>query len=162
MATVSPTAGAASANKAAPKRSRLVLLLAVLAIVLAAGAALFFLLRTGKANASAPPDPPKPIFVALQPLTVNLLSDGRPKFLHIGVTLLVQDDPARARLQEVMPELRSRLLLLLSNRDPATLMAPKDKSTLAGQIRDELNRPVASGAPALGIRSVAFETFVVQ
>jgi flagellar FliL protein len=66
--------------------------------------------------------PEKPIFVALEPLTVNLQSEGRPRFLHVGMALKVRDEQAKAQIVEFMPELRSRLLMLLSNRPPESLV----------------------------------------
>jgi len=114
------------------------------------------------ASASAPPRAERPIFVTLEPLTVNLQTDSKERFLHVGVSLKVRDDEAQARIVESMPELRSRLLLLLSDRQPGQLSSPADKSRLAEQIRDELNRPLAAGQPAYGIVSVSFNAFVVQ
>jgi flagellar FliL protein len=105
----------------------------------------------------------KPIFVALEPMTVNLQSEGeRAKFVHLGVVLKVRDEKAKAQITEFMPELRSRILLLLSNRQPGSLMSPEDKSRLTDEIRAEFNRPLATGSPSQGVVSVSFNTFVVQ
>jgi flagellar FliL protein len=142
---------------------RVIGLLAVLCICTLGMAAYFLLggidLLPGTAAAAAAQ---KPIFVTLEPVTVNLQSDGRGRFLNLGLALRVQDEQAQARIVEAMPELRSRLLLLLSNRQPESLMAPQDKAKLAQEIRAELNRPVAAGSPPLGIAAVAFNAFVVQ
>ena len=93
---------------------------------------------------------------------MNLQSDGRPRFLHLGVTIKVKDEQAQARIAESLPDLRSRLLVLLSNRDPATLASAADKAKLAEEIRAELNRPTANGLPPSGITGVAFNAFVIQ
>lgn len=138
------------------------LALIVLFAVAAAGGATFFVLRGNAVQAAPAPKPVKPIFVTLEPLTVNVLPDARQRFLHVGVTLKVNDEKAQARINEAMPELRSRLLLLLSNRDPAGLASLQDKLALAEQIKNELNRPVANGLPAQGIQDVGFTAFVLQ
>ena len=104
----------------------------------------------------------KPIYVTVEPLTVNLQGEGRPKFLHMGMALKVRNAQASAQLLEYMPELRSRVLLLLSNRTPDSLMSTDDRIRLAEEIRTELNRPLGENLPAQGVVSISFNTFVVQ
>jgi flagellar FliL protein len=149
-----------------PKRTTRNILVALIAgaslCVAAAGA---YVIRGGVLPAaSATPKPPeKPIFVTLEPLTVNLHADSsKGRFLHIGVSLKVRDEQAQARVLESLPELRGRLLLLLSDRKPESLWSTTDKSALAGQIRDELDRPLTTGRTPHGITSVSFNAFVVQ
>jgi flagellar protein FliL len=159
MAT-NPVAPSAAAPRFTPK---LIMALALCIVLVFAGAAtLFYVLRGELVHAAPAAQEVKPIFVTLEPLTVNLQSEGKPRFLHLGISLKVKDEHAQARISESTPELRSRLLLLLSNRDPATLLAPADKTALAEEIKRDLNGPLAAGAPAQGITGVAFNTFVVQ
>lgn len=170
MATSNPAATAASATLPAPRRSSKLLIGLAIAVGLVAvsAAAYVFVPRFMNASASAsaepakPPAPEKPIFLALEPLTVNLQSEGRPRFLQIGMALRVPDEHTKAQIVEYMPELRSRLLMLLSNRTPDTLVTPEGKAKLAEEIRTALNTPLAAGQPPLGISNVSFNTFVVQ
>lgn len=147
-------------------RLRLWLLIGFLVVVsIGAGLAYVYVLRDGKT--AAPPVSKKiqekPIFVALEPMTVNLQSGGeRAKFVHLGVVLKVRDENAKTQITEFMPELRSRILLLLSNRQPGSLMSPEDKSKLADEIRAEFNRPMTTESPSSSVVSVSFNTFVVQ
>ena len=149
-----------------PSRLRLWLLIGVLVLVsIGAALAYVYVLRDG--TAAAPPVAAKiqekPIFVLLEPMTVNLQSEGgRAKFVHLGVVLKVRDEKAKAQITEFMPELRSRILLLLSNREPDSLMSPEDKTRLTEEIRAEFNRPLTTGNPPQGVVSVSFNTFVVQ
>jgi flagellar FliL protein len=149
-----------------PRVSRLVIAL-VAALSICTLGLLAYVLRGGigpLAGSAGPAAaaPEKPIFVTLEPVTVNLQGEGRSRFLHIGLALRVRDEQTQARIAEAMPELRSRLLLLLSNRVPESLLSPQDKAKLADEIRDELNRPLAAGSPPQGIAAVAFNAFVVQ
>ena len=165
MATSSTVSPAAAAAPRSPKL--LIALLCVTTVAALAGGG-FALSRSSlfaqEAQAPAPASKamPKPIFVTLEPLTVNVQSEGRSRFLHIGMSLKVDDEQAKAQLVEFMPELRGRLLLLLSNRQPETLLSTQDKAKLAEEIRAELNRPLAAGAAPQAIASVSFNTFVVQ
>ncbi|MGJ7527666.1 flagellar basal body-associated protein FliL [Variovorax sp. GB1P17] len=174
MASSSPVATAAAplsaASSSAPRRSSKLLIGLVIAVGIAAAcAAAYVFVPRLMGSAAAPaetakkaPTPEKPIFVMLDPLTVNLQSEGRSRFLQIGMALKVRDEPAKAQIVEFMPELRSRLLVLLSNRPPESLVTSDDKAKLAEEIRKALNAPLASGMPELGIFSVSFSTFVVQ
>ncbi|MBO9515993.1 MAG: flagellar basal body-associated protein FliL [Variovorax sp.] len=160
MATSSP--GASATPAAAPRSSKLLIGLLLGVALLGVGAAGYMFLHGRSAPAeAAKPLPEKPIFVTLEPLTVNLQAEGR-KFLHIGMSLKVRDEAAKAQIVEFMPELRSRALLMLSNRAPDTLMSTEDKAKLAEEVRTELNRPLSDTLPPQGIASVSFNTFVVQ
>ncbi|KLN52246.1 flagellar basal body-associated protein FliL [Variovorax paradoxus] len=164
MATSPPVALApVPSSPARPSKLWIVLLIVALAGALAAGG--YFLLRqraSAEPAAAAAPVPEKPIFVTLEPLTVNVQSEGRGRFLHVGIALKVRNEQAKARIVEFMPEIRSRVLLLLSNRPPESLVTTEDKARLAEEIRVELSRPLGAGLPPQEIASVSFSTFVVQ
>lgn len=160
----SPAPPAATAAKRRISRKLLIAVAAAFILVPLLGGAVFYVVRAAASQAPAArvADPVKPIFVPLEPLTVNLQSDGKKRFLHLGIALRVRDDNAQARVAEDLPELRSRLLLLLSNRDPDGLATPQDKVRLAEEIRAELDRPMAAGGSAHGLTGVVFNAFVVQ
>ncbi len=147
---------------AAPRRKWPFAVAGLAVLLLAGGLAYVFVLGGPSVHAAARPPPVKPVFIPVEPLTVNLLADGRPRFLHLGISLRTEDEAARERVAEAMPELRSRLLLMLSNRDPASLATPADKMRLAEEIRRELDRPIGAGLPPQGIRGIGFSAFVVQ
>jgi flagellar FliL protein len=168
MAT-SPTAAIPTVPPATGRSSKLVIVL--LSVALAAvltGGGVYYLMspRDGEAPAAAAAAavavPEKPIFVTLEPVTVNVRSDGRPRFLHVGMALKVRDEQTKTRIVEFMPEVRSRLLLLLSNRPPESLVTTEDKARLAEEIRFDLSRPLGAGSPPQDIAGVSFNTFMVQ
>jgi len=165
MATSPPVALApVPPSPARSSKLWIVLLIVALVGVLAAAGGYFLLRQRASAEpaAAAAPVPEKPIFVTLEPLTVNVQSEGRGRFLHVGIALKVRDEQAKARIVEFMPEIRSRVLLLLSNRPPESLVTTADKARLAEEIRVELSRPLGAGLPPQEIASVSFNTFVVQ
>jgi flagellar FliL protein len=160
MATSTPTAPATT-----PARSPKLLIGALLAISLCAVAVAAYAVFNTRSSAPEPAktvQQEKPIFVTLEPFTVNMQAEGRGRFLHVGMALKVRDEQAKAQIVEFMPELRSRALLLLSNRQPDSLLTTEDKTKLAEEIRTELNRPLSAALPPQGIVSVSFNTFVVQ
>lgn len=147
-----------------PKTRKLsVVLLALLALgVIATAAAAAYYLGGNRSDSPAAVKPEEPIFVALDPLTVNLLPNGRSKFLHVGVTLKVADAKSQGQVTQYLPEVRSRLLTVLSNREADSLITPDDKGKLAEEIMAALNRPLTPSLPAQKISSVMFTTFMLQ
>ncbi|MFC5476048.1 flagellar basal body-associated protein FliL [Paraherbaspirillum soli] len=147
------------------KKGKLGLIMIVLvAAAAAAGAAYYFGINHMSAQAATPAaaPPETPIFVALEPFTVNLRPDDRDRYLHIGVTLKVADAKSQAQFAQYLPEARSRILTLLSNREPASLVTSDDKNKLADEIRDALNLPLVANQPAQHVSNVLFTAFVVQ
>jgi flagellar FliL protein len=131
----------------------------------AAGAAVYFLAsRPGAAHrAEAAPPAVAPIFFALEPFTVNLQSDdGAQHYLRIGLSLKLADAQTQERLNEHMPELRSHVLLLLSNKKPEELSSLDGKRMLAAELRGVITEPTELGHPPARVDQVLFTDFVIQ
>lgn len=154
---------ATSSNNVNPPRNRkrIVLLIALIAFGITAAAATYYLIGNHKDTAAAVVTV-EPIFIALEPLTVNLQPNGRIRFLHIGVTLKVADTKSQSQVTQYLPEVRSRVLTVLSNRQPDSLLTSNDKTQLAGEIMAVLNQPFAPNLPLAKISGVLFTTFMLQ
>ncbi|HEU0277933.1 MAG TPA: flagellar basal body-associated protein FliL [Rhodanobacteraceae bacterium] len=150
-------------------RATLWIIIALVAvIVLGAGGVGGWLLlgnRAGTAHAaSAPPPPAKPVFFQLDPFTVNLqqtTSDGG-QLLYVGITLQLGDATSQAFLQEHLPQVRDRLLLVLSGQTAGNLITSAGKEHLAAEIRGALVKPFGAGQPKLAVNHVLFTQFIVQ
>ena len=164
MATTTATQQPAATSTKPGKLTRLVLivLIALAAAAAAAGGTYFFLAKHGPSKPVAPPPPPPPVFFALDPMTVNLLSDDGQHYLRVGLTLKIADEKMQARLTEHMPELRSRILLDLSNKHPEDLSTLEGKRALAKELRTLIEQPTDAGAPPAKVEEVLFTEFVVQ
>ncbi len=104
-----------------------------------------------------------PIFMSIEPFTVNLADDNYgPRLLYTGVTLRVGDEESKALLEEHMPQVRSRLLMLLSGKQADELTSSEGKQQLAQAIVDRLNVPLTENQPPLDLREVLFTEFIVQ
>lgn len=151
---------------ASPKKSKLSLILivlAVLAVLAGGGAAAYYYLMPAQRHGEVVVAPPvAPIFIALEPFTVNLQSEDHDRYLHIGITLKLADIPSQEQTTVYLPEARSRILLLLSNRKAETLITAEEKIQLAAEIRTVLNKPLSATKPSQHITDVLFTTFVVQ
>lgn len=156
-----------TSTKANAPKSRIfgIALGATVAITAMAGAAYYYLGngRMAPQAAAAPAHVVEiPIFVALEPFTVNLQAEGRPRFLHIGVTLKVSDAKSQEQVAQYLPEVRSRVLMLLSNRKPESLSTQDDKNLLSAEILKTLNKPFSPGQVPQKITNVVFTAFVLQ
>lgn len=104
-----------------------------------------------------------PIFVEIEPFTVNLAEDELGShLLYAGISLKVGDEQSRELLTSHMPQVRSRLLMLLSGQQPSDLTSPNGKQRLAEQVEAALEAPMAETQPELAIEDVLFTEFIVQ
>lgn len=110
--------------------------------------------------ANEPPPPPAPVFFALDTFTVNLGDTDR--VLYIGVTLRLKDEATRARLNEYLPEVRSRLLLLFSRQDAAVLSTEDGKQKLIAAIKETLSPPLVAGQPKQDVTDVLYTAFILR
>ena len=144
-----------------PRRRWLLPALLMVLAVIAGGGFLAWQTLRGPAAASAKP-PPAPIFVALDPFTVNLQPGGPQRHLHVAVSLRVQDAATQALLGQYQPEVRARVLGVLANRDGQALLQPAARDALAAELLEALRRPYVAQQPPAQVAGVMFTTFLLQ
>lgn len=110
-------------------------------------------------TAEAPP-PAAPVFFALDTFTVNLGDADR--VLYVGITLRLKDEATRARLNEYLPEVRSRLLLLFSRQDASQLASSEGKQKLVADIKSTLAQPLIAGQPGQQVTDVLYTAFILR
>ncbi|MBN3728769.1 flagellar basal body-associated protein FliL [Burkholderia sp. Ac-20379] len=166
MATT--TASAAPERPPAGKFKRIILFALIgIALAAAGGAGAWFFLSKHQASASnVPPPPPPPlatpVFFPLDSMTVNLQSDDGLHYLRVGLTLKLTDPTAQEYLTQHMPEIRSRILLALSNKHPEDLASLEGKRALADELRTLIEQPTQPGNRSARVDAVLFTDFVVQ
>lgn len=165
MATNANTTPAPAAGKQTPWRAitLIALLLIVIAIAAVGGTWLYMSSQANTTETAEiePPPLPDPVYVAVEPFTVNL-HDERGRILYIGVSLKVADDAVAGRLEQHMPQVRNRILMTLTSQEAETLMTSKGKQALAHTIRGAVSRPFNKRAEPLGVSDVLFTNFIVQ
>jgi len=168
MATTTANQQAAPASPGPLKRIILIVVIALIAAG-AAGAGVWFYMSqrspvpASAATASAPAPLAVPLFFPLESMTVNLQSDdGQQHFLRIGLTLKLNDPKTQQELSDHMPEVRSRILLALSNKHPEDLAPLEGKRALATELQTLIEQPTDKGAPPIHVQDVLFTEFVVQ
>ncbi|MEN3111738.1 flagellar basal body-associated protein FliL [Uliginosibacterium paludis] len=148
-----PKADAAAAP--APKKSKKMLILAVLVVVIlaVAGGAAFLLLGKKKAAADEEPeeaahathewpkyDPSKPpVFMPLEPFTVNLQPENGEQFLQLVSSVRVIDAHVGDTVKSYMPQIRHEVLTLLSGKKASEITTPEGREALAEEMKEIMN-----------------------
>ena len=135
-------AAPAAAPEAKPTKKKGKLLYAAIAVVVLAGGgggAWWFMNRDGGASTPKVEPAKPPVFAPLDAFTVNLSGEDGSQFLQVGLTLRVIDEPAVAALKLRMPEIRDRILLLLSAKKASDLLTLEGKRKLSSEIQAAVN-----------------------
>jgi flagellar protein FliL len=144
---------------------KLILIIAIGAILLlgAGAGGAYFMFGKNAAHGPAKPAPvPPPVFFPLESMTVNLQSDDGMHYLRVGLTLKLPDEKTQAALTERMPEVRSRVLLLLSNKHPDQIGSLEGKRALAGELRTAVEMTAGTTEQPVHVEDVLFTEFVIQ
>ncbi|CNI44826.1 flagellar basal body-associated protein FliL [Yersinia frederiksenii] len=161
------------ANGGGKKFSPVVLLLMLISIVACALAGYtFYEMKNIKDNVSdsdngkkaAPtPEPIMPLYVPLDTFTVSLKptpADSDP-VLYIGLTLRVKDDSSKLLADQFLPEIRSRLFILLAHQSADRLSTEEGKNQLIEQIKSVVSKPLAPNQNIVAT-DVLFNAFILR
>lgn len=196
-ATAATPPADAAAPKAGKKKLLIIALATVLLLALAGGGAALFLMKQKAALADAEgdeaPDTPHvqvdtkhpPVFLPLDPFTVNLADRENERYAQIGVTLQIDNSKTGDQLALYMPAIRNNILMVLSHKTATELLSREGKDKLALAILHAAVRPLGfdvpneadeadadeattgkkrkkKRAPALPVKAVHFSNFIVQ
>ena len=192
---------AAPPTKRSGKLLLIILLIAVLLLILAVvGVGALMMMKKGaggnagggNASASAPAPPPPaatppaptftsaidlnnpPVFVQLEPFTVNLRAreDEDSHYLQTDIVLRVTDQKTADALKGWMPEIRNRINLILTSKSLSDMQNDMSHQQVQNEILRGLNTmfgvPLpppevpATQAPLGPIQGVLFVSFIVQ
>ncbi len=152
---------AAPAAEAAPPakgKKKLIVMIAAAVLVLGGGGGAAMVLMKKKvdpdaegaedhapakaAHAPAAKHDPKavPVFVPLDPFTVNLADRNAERFAQVGVTLEIEDAHLGEQIKSYMPAIRNNILLVIADRTSGELMGREGKAKLAERIRRAASR----------------------
>lgn len=105
-----------------------------------------------------------PIFIALDSFTVNLKTtpDENQQYLQIGISLELRSDKSVDPIKQRIPQVRNRVLTLLTNSKASDLSTPEGKGNLVEEIKAQINAlypQMINDAPVAG---VFFTSFIIQ
>ena len=145
------------AEKKSGKARLVIIIVAVLLLGGAGGAAAWYY---GQLQSS--PAPKIPVFLSLETFTVNLEPENSDQHLQTNLTLKVGDNEAVNKIKLHMPEVRNRVLLLLSSKTASQIATVEGKKKLATELLVEINQPFGEGGGSQAVESVLFTSFVIQ
>jgi flagellar FliL protein len=111
---------------------------------------------------TASPRDLSPIFVTIKPFTVTLKDGQAERLLHVAISIRVGNEASRVRIDKYMPEVRNRVLMVLSTQAPHGVQTHTGKVELAKVLTESLKKPFVSGSESPSILDVLFTEFVVQ
>ena len=144
------------------KKSWLSKIVMVLVVLAGAGGAAWYTLEPAAVPAPAVPREKPPVFVTLEPFTVNLQPENGDQYLQVGLVLKVADAATVEAVKLQMPDIRNRILLLLSSKKASEISTVAGKQQLSTEIMNEAGQPLAAQKIQPGISSVFFTSFVIQ
>ena len=165
MATKKIEAEAEEKPKSAPgnKGKLLKIMLALVLLAGGGGAAWSYMTQqeTADQDAAAPQEKPA-TFVNLDPFTVNLRPETEDQYLQVGLTLKVTESGATDAIKLHMPEIRNKILLLLSDKKASEISTSEGKQQLSTELLNAVRQSIASQKAQQEITDVLFTSFVIQ
>jgi len=150
------------AEKAPKKKSPLVMILVVTLVALGGGVgATWFLLKDQIQTEGGEVKKPT-AFMDLDVFTVNLQPEDGKHYLQVGLTIKILQTKVGEEIKKQMPEVRNRLLLLLSGKKPSEISTADGKQQLSTEITHEIKESLESESMKEEIIDVLFTSFVIQ
>ena len=156
--------GAEKTEKKSDKKGIIIMILvAIIAIGTGAGGAWFFM-QEQQENESEPPKPKKipTAFKELDIFTVNLQPEEKGQYLQLGLTIKMRDTDVSIEIDRLIPEIRNRILLILTSKTANDLATLVGKQLLSSELTDEVRKTLESEAQREEILEVLFTSFVIQ
>jgi flagellar FliL protein len=169
MATKGKAPAKGAEAEAAPAKSSKKMLFIIVGAVLVlviGGAAAFFMMggkkKGGEEHVEEKAEAKAPTFVVIEPFVVNLQQEQGDQYLQVAMTLQVPNAPTAESLKLFMPQVRSRLLMVLSSKKASELLTSEGKRRLTDEIVDQLGEPFSGSGKGPVINDVFYTSFVIQ
>lgn len=151
-----------------PKKSKkpLIIIAAVVVVLaLAGGGAWFFLMGDSEEGAEKKKVKVStaeaiPVYIAIDTLTVNL-KDSR-QYLQLTISLQLKNGDDSALIKLYMPQVRTRALIILSNKKPEDVISAEGKLALLEELKTITEKPFTEKLEPIEILDVSFTSFIIQ
>jgi flagellar FliL protein len=157
------------------KKKLIIIIVAVLILAIGGGAGAFFMLKGHDSSSAEHEEEPvkkkskkkkkeagPPVYVPVEPFTVNLQPEEGEQYLQLAFTLQVGDAEQSEVIKNNMPKVRSRILLLLSSKKASEINTPEGKQALSKEILEQVNQPFEDHGDEQEVSEVLFTSFIIQ
>jgi flagellar FliL protein len=111
-----------------------------------------------------------PVFVVIDPFSVNLADKNSDRYAQVSISLQVIDGKSADELKLYMPIIRNNIFMVLAHKTAEELLEKSGKEALAEEILKEANRPMREyqnagkdkNRPKDPILKVYFSNFIIQ
>lgn len=154
-----------------PRKKAWLLKILIALVVLAGGAGgAWFAMKEPAAAPEAVADPSAAekapekmaVFVPLDAFTVNLQPENGDQYLQVGLAAKVNEATTVDAIKQQMPEVRNRVLLLLSSKKASEISTVEGKQKLSAEVLTEMKQAVGPEKLQQGIIAVLFTSFIIQ
>ncbi|MXS83420.1 flagellar basal body-associated protein FliL [Nitrosomonas oligotropha] len=153
----------AAEGKKSKKGLIIIILIATIAIGAGAGGTWYFMKMSGGEEAEPEKPKAKPTkFMELDIFTVNLQPEDNSQYLQVGLTVKVRETEVVQEITKQMPDIRNRILMLLSSKKATDIAGIQGKQLLSQQIVEEIKQSLGSEDLQEDVREVLFTSFVIQ
>ena len=102
-------------------------------------------------------------YFSLDPaFVVNFAGESRAKFLQVNIDGLTRDAPVKEAVTKHLPQIRNKVVLLLSSKNHEDLLMPEGKEALRKEVLKEIQKILEAETGSEGIEDVYFTNFVMQ
>lgn len=104
-----------------------------------------------------------PVYIPMDTFTVSLqpTPNDADRVLYIGLTLRVKDNSSKIIVEQYLPEVRSRLFILLANQTAENISTDEGKAQLIEKIKNTVSNPLAPNRSA-EVTDVLFNAFILR
>lgn len=97
------------------------------------------------------------------PLVLNLSTGSRRlAFLKVQADILVNSSAAEEAVEENLPAVRDRLIMILSEQPDSVMKSPSEREKVRVQATEEIRNMIREMTDEGGVREVLFSQFLVQ
>ena len=198
MAEAKKAEGGETEEQAPNKKKKLMMIIigVVVLALIGAGAAFFLMKKNAEPDEEDGDEPPAktekarkakkdhedapPVFVKLDAFTVKLQTEGQEAYLQAVPELRVLDVHLGDKIKQYTPEIRHKVLLILSGKTASELSTPQGVQKLSNEMRATINaiiepppvrkkskdkpreEPGDQAGPDEPVQAVLFTSFIVQ
>jgi len=146
------------------KKGKMVPILIALLVLGAGGGGAAWYMKKGSsddAEESAPREK-SASFINMEPFTVNLATENEDQVLQVGLTMKVTSSTTADSMKGHIPEIRSKILLLLSDKKASEINTSEGKQQLRTELLKTIKESITSPRVEQEITEVLFTSFVIQ
>ena len=150
---------------------KLIIIIVAAVLLIGGGAAAFFMMGDDSSNSADSDNPDEevveekgpPIYVGVpNAITANLPGDRKSRTVQIKMSFLVRSEAAKDHIKQHMPQLKNDVLMLVSQKNAASLKLPEGRQELQAEALATVQKTLTDLVGEPTVEKVLFVSFVMQ